>query len=463
MIHISEFIDLLITLVKNMSVVIVLSYVLTRTKTYSAIIKKQKLSAQQQLALIIVFGVFSIYGTLSGIDIMGAIANIRDLGPAIAGLIGGPLVGLGAGLIGGIHRYSMGGLTAIPCSVSTVLAGLVGGLLYYSRKDSLLNLKTAIIFIALFEVFHLGLNLATIKPFEYIYAIIKSLSLPMILTNALGMGIFVFISNNLVKEKETQKQKELIEGELSVAREIQMSIVPKLYPAFPNRPEFDIYAVLEPAKEIGGDLYDYFLLDNDHLCFTIGDVSGKGVPAALFMAVTKTLLKAKSDSMLGPDEILHAVNNDLCKDNDSGMFVTEFLGILTISSGEISYSNGGHNLPYILRKDGSVEMLPRMAGMALGVMEDIPYPSSRLKLDPGDSLVMYTDGVTEAMNQAGELLGEERLKKALTGLTGQTAREEVGIILDSTRGFARGAQQSDDITIVVLQYLKDNLQEQVIA
>ena len=150
-------------------------------------------------------------------------------------------------------------------------------------------------------------------------------------------------------------------SELTVAREIQMSIVPKIFPAFPDRPEFDVYAVLDPAKEVGGDLYDFFLLDDDHLCFTIGDVSGKGVPASLFMAVTKTLIKATADIKLGPDEILYAVNNNLCEDNDSGMFVTEFLGILTISSGEIAYSNGGHNLPYVLRKDGSLEMLPRMA------------------------------------------------------------------------------------------------------
>jgi sigma-B regulation protein RsbU (phosphoserine phosphatase) len=267
------------------------------------------------------------------------------------------------------------------------------------------------------------------------------------------MGIFAFIVHNLAREKETQKQKELIESELTVAREIQMSIVPKIFPAFPGRPEFDVFAVLEPAKEVGGDLYDFFLLDEDHLCFTIGDVSGKGVPASLFMAVTKTLIKAMADIKLGSHEILYAVNSELCEDNDSGMFVTEFLGILTISTGEIVYSNGGHNLPYVLRKDGSLEMLPRMAGMALGVMEEIPYVCANVHLEPGDSLVMYTDGVTEAMNEAGELFEEERLEKTLTGLTGYTAREEVEHILHATRQFVNGAKQSDDITIVVLRFI----------
>lgn len=451
--EISDIIDLLINLIKNMSVVIVLAYVLTRTRAFSAMMKKQAMNWQQQACLILVFGVFSIFGTLSGIDINGAIANIRDLGPAIAGLVGGPLVGIGAGLIGGIHRYSMGGITALPCSISTVLAGLAAGLIYHYKKGEFVSIKGAIIFMALFEAFHMGLNLLMVQPFNQIFAIIQSVSLPMICTNAAGMGIFTFIINNLVKEKETQKQKELIESELTVAREIQMSIVPKIFPAFPGRPEFDIFAVLEPAKEVGGDLYDYFLLDEDHLCFTIGDVSGKGVPASLFMAVTKTLIKAKADIKLGPDEILHAVNNELCEDNDSGMFVTEFLGILTISTGEIVYSNGGHNLPYILRKNGSLEMLPRMAGMALGVMEEIPYICADVKLNAGDSLVMYTDGVTEAMNEAGELFNEDRLKKILTGVTSQTAREEVELILHATREFVHGAKQSDDITIVALQLI----------
>ncbi len=435
-----------------MAVIIVLAYVLTRTRAFAAMMNKQTMNWRQQATLILVFGIFSIFGTLSGININGAIANIRDLGPAIAGLVGGPLVGFGAGFIGGLHRYSLGGLTCLPCSVATVLAGLTGGLISQFKKNEFITIQEAVIFMALFEAFHMGLNLIMVKPFDQIYVIIKNVSLPMIFTNALGMGIFVFIIHNLVREKEMQKQKELIESELTVAREIQMSIIPKIFPPFPERPEFDLFAVLEPAKEVGGDLYDYFLLDDDHLCFTIGDVSGKGVPASLFMAVTKTLIKAKADIRLEPDEILYAVNNDLCADNDSGMFVTEFLGILTISSGEIVYSNGGHNLPYILRKEGTIKMLPRMAGMALGVMEEIPYSQARVKLNPGDSLVMYTDGVTEAMNDSGELFGEERLERNLAGITGYTAREEVEVILRYTRDFVQEASQSDDITILVLQF-----------
>ena len=232
----------------------VLAYVLTRTRAYAAIMARKEITLNQQIGMILIFGIFSIYGTLSGIDVMGAIANIRDLGPAIAGLIGGPWVGIGAGLIGGLHRYTMGGITYIPCSISTVIAGLAGGLIYQYRKGEFVGITGAVVFMALMEAFHMGLTLVIVKPFSQILPIIQNISLPMILTNAAGMGIFAFIIHNLMRERETQRTKELIESELSVAREIQMSIVPKIFPPFPERPEFDMFAVLEPAKEVGGDL-----------------------------------------------------------------------------------------------------------------------------------------------------------------------------------------------------------------
>lgn len=440
-----------------MSVIMVLAYVLTRTRAYTDIMARKEITPNQQIGMALIFGVFSIYGTLSGIDVMGAIANIRDLGPAIAGLVGGPWVGIGAGLIGGLHRYTLGGVTYIPCSVSTVLAGLAGGLIYHWRKGEFVGITGAVVFMALMEAFHMGLNLVIVKPFSVILPIIKEIYLPMILTNTAGMGIFAFIIHNLIRERETQRTKELIEGELRVAREIQMSIVPKIFPPFPERPELDVFAVLEPAKEVGGDLYDFFLLDDDHLCFTVGDVSGKGVPASLYMAVTKTLIKAKADIKLGPDEILYRVNNELCKDNDSGMFVTEFLGILTISTGELVFSNGGHNIPYLRRQNGEVAPLPKVPGVALGVMEDFEYFCASVQLEAGDSLVLYTDGVTEAMNPAGELLREEHLENILRELNGKTAQEEVGHILHSTRQFMNGANQADDITILVIKYLGQKL------
>jgi sigma-B regulation protein RsbU (phosphoserine phosphatase) len=320
-----------------------------------------------------------------------------------------------------------------------VLAGLLGGLIYKLRKGRLTGIAGSTVFMALMEAFHMGLVLLIVKPFSTALAITEEICLPMILTNALGMGLFVFIIDNLMRERETQRAKELIESELQIAREIQMSIVPKIFPAFPERGEFDIFAVIEPAREVGGDLYDFFLLDDDHLLFTIGDVSGKGVPASLFMAVVKTLIKAKAGVYTEPDRILLEVNGELCKDNDSGMFATIFLGILTISTGETVFSSGGHNIPYLLKANGQIKALPKLAGIALAVTEDASFARGFITLDAGDSIVLYTDGVTEAMNKKGELLGEKRLFEMLYSFEGKTAREQVEHILQGVRAFADGA------------------------
>jgi len=443
--------ELLITLIKNMSVIIVLAYVVTRSRVFTSILKGE-LDLKNQLCLIGVFGLFSIYGTLSGIQLLGAIANIRDLGPMIAGLMGGPIVGLGAGLIGAAHRYFLGGMTVLPCTISTVIAGLAGGMIFVLRRGQLPGVAFAALFAALMESLHMGLTLLLASPYQAALALVKQLSLPMVLANSLGIGIFTFIVANLIKERETEAVKKRIEGELQVAREIQMSIVPKIFPPFPNRKEFDIHAVLEPAREVGGDLYDFFLLNEDTLCFLVGDVSGKGVPASLFMAVTKTLLKARAHEELTPEQILDAVNNELCADNDSAMFVTVFLGILHIPSGHVKCSNAGHNRPFVLRADGSLEKLPKMRGIALGVMEGFSFASYDFSLQRGDTILLYTDGINEAMNPAGELFGEERLEEILKNNINAAAAGLTRALKDAVRDFAGGAEQSDDITVMALKW-----------
>lgn len=447
---IKEIVDLLITLIKNMSVIIVLAYIITRSRYFSEVLKG-RLDIKNRLSLVIIFGLFSIYGTLSGMQLIGGIANIRDLGPMIAGLLGGPLAGLGAGLIGAGHRYSLGGLSAVPCAVSTIVAGLSGGVIFYLRRGRLPGVYFAMLFGAGIEVLHMLLTLLLARPYAEALILVKQVALPMIFANAAGLGIFIFIVLNLVRERETETVKKRIEGELQVARQIQLSIVPKIFPPFPNRDQFDIHAILEPAKEVGGDLYDFFFLNDDKLCFVIGDVSGKGVPASLFMAVTKTLLKASSHEGIEPDRILARVNNELCADNDSGMFVTAFLGIIHIPSGQVACSNAGHNLPFILRRDGSLEKLPRTPGMALGVMEDIPYGPHGFRVGPGDTILLYTDGITEAMNRQGEMFGDRRLENILSGCVESSASEITARVKDAVFAFADGAEQSDDITVLALK------------
>jgi sigma-B regulation protein RsbU (phosphoserine phosphatase) len=260
------------------------------------------------------------------------------------------------------------------------------------------------------------------------------------------------LNESIENLKETTAAKERIESELKIAHQIQMSMVPKIFPPFPDRREFDIFATLVPAKEVGGDLYDFFFIDEDHLCFAVADVSGKGVPASLFMAVTKTLFKATATKGGSPGEILARLNREIYRDNDSCMFVTFFCGILHIRTGEIDYSNGGHNLPYHLRREG-VKPLEKSGGTALGILENAQYRSGRFVLDPGEAIFLYTDGVTEAMDIKEELFSDQRLEQVLTRIRLSAPRQLVGKVVDEVKAFSAGSPQSDDITGLALQYV----------
>ncbi len=442
---------ILIALINSMAVMSVVAYIITRSSFYNDILEG-KIGWKNQILLMVVFGIFSIYGTLSGFEIRGAIANTRDLGPTLGGLIAGPLVGIGAGLIGAVHRYSLGGFTQLSCSVATVTAGLIGGLVYLFMRRRFVGVIGSVFVAVLVEVVHGLWALALARPFEQALAVFNNFVPLMIVANGVGMGIYASIVVNLVKQRDWESAKHAIEGELTAAREIQMSIVPKIFPPFPDNPEFQLHAALEPAKEVGGDFYDFFFTDPRHLVALIGDVSGKGVPASLFMAVTKTLLKSKATPGAGPDEILMKVNKELCPGNDSSMFATVFCAVLDIESGAVEYSSAGHNHPLVLYKDQIPRYLDYPGSMALGVFENTVYSKGGFSLRPDETLILYTDGVTEAMNRKGQFFAEERLTHSVYGAGAETAEEILKRVLAGVKGFAAGAPQSDDITLLALKF-----------
>jgi sigma-B regulation protein RsbU (phosphoserine phosphatase) len=250
---------------------------------------------------------------------------------------------------------------------------------------------------------------------------------------------------------ETTAAKERIQGELNVAKEIQASLLPRLYPAFPDRSEFDIYASMTPAKEVGGDFYDFFFIDDDNLCFLIADVSGKGVPAALYMMVAKTLLKSEGQRLGEPEKMLSFVNNILAEENDSCMFATVFCAILDTRNGMVRFANAGHNPPLFVKKE-EIKYLVVESGFVLGPMPDTVYKAETLQMEPGDTLFLYTDGVTEAQNPAEELYGERRLLDALAFVPRNDLMKMVHGIINDVAHYANGAQQSDDITLMAITY-----------
>ena len=256
--------------------------------------------------------------------------------------------------------------------------------------------------------------------------------------------------------RRTTAEKERIGSELRIASEIQKSILPRTFPPFPDRADFEIYATTIPALEMGGDFYDFFLIDDKRLGVVIADVSGKGVPAAIFMAVSRSLLKATALASVSPSACLEHVNRLLCPDNDSAMFVTVFYGILHTESGELEFSNGGHNVPYLIGHDRIVPV-GQPAGTALGIVDDARYHTNRMSLNAGETLVLYTDGVTEAMDTHGYLFSTPRFEQTLQRLVDQRPFDLLTRLVEDVHAFASGAVQADDITLLALQYRRPAL------
>jgi serine phosphatase RsbU (regulator of sigma subunit) len=255
-------------------------------------------------------------------------------------------------------------------------------------------------------------------------------------------------------EKAVEEHNELLalRRELQIARDIQQSIIPRVFPAWPARTDFEIFASMLMASELGGDFYDFFLLDDDHLAVVIGDVVGKGVPAALFMAVTRTLLRSAAMTKLSPAACLAQVNRLLCLENDQGMFVTLFYGILDTSCGEFAYANAGHNPPWLLRPGAAPQAFAATGDLVLGGLDIASYREHRVQLAPGDGILLFTDGVTEGMNTSECVYSDARLA-ALLGEAGDLSSAKlVAEVVASVQQHGAGRHQSDDMTVMALRY-----------
>jgi len=255
-----------------------------------------------------------------------------------------------------------------------------------------------------------------------------------------------------LKSKELEEQLTSLSYDLDLAARIQQKILHQEFPVFPEDSRFDIYADMIAAKYVGGDFYDFFKYDEDRVVFFIGDVVGKGVPAAIYMAVCRTMLKAIGSEVASPAECMEKVNNMLIPESDITTFVTVFYGVLDLKTGELSYCNGGHNLPYILSKDGAVKELENIGGLLMGKFEGMPYEMNTIQLQPGDTIVTFTDGVTEAANENGGYFDEERVIAYLEKHPGISLEFLVkGLFLEAMK-FTGAAEQSDDITVLSVRY-----------
>ena len=345
------------------------------------------------------------------------------------------------------HYYS-GKLSACVLGVSIffLIASYIFGL-YYGVWDSNVMLLKHDDFLAL------GLS-----PAEYIQAngiIQRGMIFYVLPRTAILCGISPICftlskrTRNLLSEQaKLNEEKNRINTELNVATNIQADLLPRIFPAFPERHEFDIFASMTPAKEVGGDFYDFFLIDSDHLAIVMADVSGKGIPAALFMVITKTLLKNSAQTGLSPKAILETVNTQLCENNQAEMFVTVWLGVYEISTGSLTCANAGHEYPVLCRSGGKYEFYKDKHGFVLAGMENSRYREYTLTLSPGDKLFLYTDGVTEATDSENALFGDARLLTALNTANAASSEEMLSTVRRSIDRFVGSAPQFDDITML---------------
>ncbi|QWR77277.1 SpoIIE family protein phosphatase [Candidatus Magnetomonas plexicatena] len=262
----------------------------------------------------------------------------------------------------------------------------------------------------------------------------------------------IFCNNISMAFENIEKHK--IQESMKLAKDIQMGMLPVNFPDIMEH-GIDLYAFMQPAREVGGDLYDFFFINDALMCFVIGDVTDKGVPAAFFMAVTKTLIRAVAKSYTDTGEILRLVNNDLCRDNEKSMFVTLFIGIIDTKTGVCSYSNGGHNPPFIVRHSGEIKPLELSEGIPAGIMEDSEYKSDELTFAAGDAIFLYTDGVTEAMDTENRIFDDDRLIAVLSKNRGKSSKTIVEEVVSALSEFTTGAEQSDDITMLCFNYKPD--------
>ena len=254
------------------------------------------------------------------------------------------------------------------------------------------------------------------------------------------------------EQQDMIRQQEQIVKELRTAKQIQKSVLPHIFPPFPDRKEVDLFASMDPAKDVGGDFYDFYFIDEDHLCLVIADVSGKGIPAALFMMLSKRILEDFARQERTPDQILEKTNELLCDNNQAEMFVTVWLGILEISTGRLTAANAGHEYPAIRRKDGCFELYKDRHGFVLGGMEGMTYRGYDLQINPGDKLFVYTDGVPEATDAGGELFGTDRMTAALNTCADDSPEQILQKVKSTVDAFVGDAEQFDDLTMLCLEY-----------
>lgn len=445
----------LLVLIEKTCVIIVIAYIVSRISYFQEILDGE-FTWTNMAVVSIIFGAISIFGTYSGLDVFGAVANVRDLGPMIAGLVGGPIVGVGAGLIGGLYRFFfLGGPTTLSCSIATILAGLFGGIIYLANGRKFIGVLGAVIFAVLMEGFHMLLALLIVEPYPLAVSIVSELSIPMIFANALGILVFSFIISNLLKEKQTTKEKNMYfdelerkKNELKVAQKIQQTFLPDTIPLLND---FDIAALNIPAKDVGGDFYDFIPINDEKIGIAIANVSEKGVPAALLMALSKTIVQTKAMKTHEVSEVMEYLNKLVMVEADEGIDLSLFYGVLDVKNKTLTYINAGHESPLVYKKSNGNMVELENEDFNLGKKINIEFVEHKIDLNKNDVLIFYTDGIINALSKKEDKFGIERLKRLIIEINDLSSDEMIQKIKSEISSFSKDKPQFDDMTLVALK------------
>jgi len=449
----------LLTLFQMICVIMIFAYLFTRSRYFIEVFE-HRATLSTKIILILFFGLISVYGSISKISLYGAVLNVHDLGPIIAGLVCGPFVGLGAGIIGGAFRLTQGGPYMYAAALATIVAGLLGGLIYIAYKKEFITTRKAVLYAFLIEIIVSVMQIAMATPAAQVVNVALFVALPMIIIVSVAVFIFSKIIHNILTERRILAEKEKLESEmarknaeLQIAAEIQKNFLPE---TLPRTEGFDIAAKSIMAKEVGGDFFDVIPLEvmpinSSRTGIMIADVSGKGVPAALFMALSRIVVRVTATWFKKPSEVISFANPIIANNSKTGMFVTLFYGIIDKDAGTLTYVNAGHNPPIVLRqKTGEIEELA-LTGMAVGAMDDAEYTQEEIPLAVGDILVLYTDGITEAQNEKEEMFDVPRLIETIRNNRSSSSQVIADEIIRSVFSFSDTQPQFDDITLMVVK------------
>lgn len=434
----------LVQLGDSVAVICLIAYLLTRTK-YATIFIINKQTLFSILFMSIVGGLFYLYGALTSVEIGPYHISLQVIGPAIAGLIAGSFCGLFAGLIGTLLALIAGYPVPPVMIFVALLSGILGGLFQYlnkGRRMSVLHAGILGCLIAGIQFIAVGDVSEILDPEEIIEGIID-----LLIPTILCLSLFVFIINNLKTEADTSRRSYQMEGELLAAKTIQMESLPD-----PNHTwqQVSLAASLIPASYVGGDLYDYLELDDGSIYFALGDVSGKGVPAALLMSSTRMVLRSAVRNIRDPCALISEINRSFLEDGDSKQFITLIVGIIAPDSGEVRYCNAGHPAPFLISPDG-IRQLSSDGNLPAGVMEDEIFSSHNITMKSGEMLILISDGVTEA-ERKDEFFGERRVIETLSKHPMPDPDAVVARLNQEVKTWTGDNPMSDDCTILVVGY-----------